>query len=253
MTVKLSHLETNITTACTNRCIGCNHFVAIQKHTFTDPSTIARDLRVLSKIAHAKGYALLGGEPTLHPQIDEIARIAKSSNIADRVEIWTNGQTIEGMRHAAWFSFDHLVVSLYPGKQVDLEYIRSKCDEFCVTLEIKDFRHDRFTAPLSKDHASPEQAAIRYSRCWYKNNTHVVDDGYFYRCCTSPFIPSLILKIAPTADGLPLANITEQRLLDFLHQHETPKSCYRCGGHDGRKIEWGEASNYDVWMEASSV
>ena len=218
-----------------------------------DPSQVAKDLAALSKVARSRAYALLGGEPTLHPSIVEILRIAKSSKISDCIEVWTNGQTIEKMTAGFWFMLDKLVVSIYPGKSVDMEYIDAKCTEYGVKLEIKDYRLDRFSVPLSKQHATPEQAAVRYSRCWYKTYTHVVDDGYFYRCCTSPFIPELILDRPKTADGLPLAGITGKRLAEFLYQRETPLSCYRCGGHGSPKIEWREISERDAWMEASSI
>lgn len=62
----LPKFETNITTACTNTCICCDHYSPMQKPRFVDPAQIERDLAAAKRIMHAGDYRLIGGEPTLH-------------------------------------------------------------------------------------------------------------------------------------------------------------------------------------------
>lgn len=63
------HGETNITLACQNNCVGCNHFVPVQKPWFIDSDALRVDLFMASRIIHFERYNLVGGEPTLHQKI----------------------------------------------------------------------------------------------------------------------------------------------------------------------------------------
>jgi organic radical activating enzyme len=254
MTILLPHLETNITIACTLRCVGCNHYVGMQSPAYVNPQQVERDLGKLRTVAHAEKYALIGGEPLMHKRIVDILRIAKGSEISDHVEVWTNGMLARRMKEDFWMMVDGLVVSLYPGKlsDADIEYIADKCADYGVALEWKDMRRSSyFTQLLYRETATPEQAHARYRQCWYKSYCHVVDNGFFYRCCTTPFVPKLILGLPEGTDGLPLDGITEEALQAFLKQDETPISCTRCAAHNGRHIEWREERDPAKWLEAS--
>jgi hypothetical protein len=79
--IHLPHLETNVTVACENRCIACNHFVPLQvgrfKSSMVNPADFATDLFHFGRLAHADAWAAIGGEPTLHPGLVDILRIAR--------------------------------------------------------------------------------------------------------------------------------------------------------------------------------
>lgn len=244
----LPHLETNITVACQNKCVSCNHFVPLQKPWYADVEVIKRDLAALSKVAHAKAYGLLGGEPTLHPQIVEILIIANVAGIADTIEVWTNGMRLDQMPDEFWRLTDRLVVSVYPGKLAEgwKERMWQKAARFGTEIQIKD--QEPFTYLLNPK-ADPQ---AKYDACWYRTFTHVVDNGFFYRCCTSPFIPKLLQGLPEGTDGLPLEGITEQKLKEFMERKVYMKACEMCAGHKAARHQWQEAPKRSEWLALST-
>lgn len=247
--VIIPHVETNITLACTNRCVGCNHFVPIQPGTMADPETIRHDLDNIGKVAKIQRFALIGGEPTLHKRIDDILEIARNSPVVDCIEVWTNGARLQEMSDAFWDLIDEIDLTLYPYKNIDVEWIRNKCRESSTELNIKNGAAD-FTQLVYSRTADQQEASQIFDTCFYGKNCRVLDNGYFYRCCTSPFIPKLLLGLPEGTDGIPVEGITEQGLVDYLNQKETPASCYRCAGHAGKHIGWRECSRED-WLKES--
>lgn len=249
--IRLPHLETNITTACQLACRDCNHFVPMQYKApqFASVKKIEEDLAILSRIAKADAYALIGGEPLIHPDLISILKVVRESGISDMIEVWTNGLLIERISNNLFYMIDRLVLSLYAGKNVNVDYIRDRCQESGTELQIKD--QLPFTNVLHKDR-SKGRANVKWFRCWYRKNLHVVDNGFFYRCCTSPFIPKLILNEPEGTDGIPLEGITEEALREFLNRSEPMLSCEVCGGHNGIKRPWKEVDRKE-WIELTQI
>lgn len=248
--ITLAHVETNITTACQNTCVGCNHFIPMQKPRHMKVDAIARDLENIGRIAFIERYALIGGEPLLHPKIDEILALAKASHAIGLVEVWTNGLAIKRMSEIFWQLVDEIDLTLYPGKPVDLEWIEAKCAETFTRLVVKHAAQD-FTRLAYKRHASDVEARQIHAGCWYRTYTRVLDDGVLYRCCTSPFIPKLLLGLPQGTDGLAITGETsEEELRAFLESDEVLASCYRCAGHAGEHIGWYEARG-QLWIDES--
>jgi GTP 3',8-cyclase len=256
MKILLPHLETNVTLACQNRCWGCNHFVPLHRNAHpVQAESMANDLAQLGRVAHAKRYALLGGEPLLHPHLLELLDVAKSSGIADQVEVITNGQRLRLVDRGFWTRVDYLTVSVYPGKLTDedIVWIRMTCKANGVQLEVKDARSTNyFNAVLYKTPLDDDGAAKQYRQCWYRTYTHVIDNGVFYRCCTAPFIAPLILGLPAGSDGIRVDGLTVDGLRDYLTSGTTPAACKVCGAHNGPSQPWHETSRED-WLNQSEV
>lgn len=250
--VKLAHLETNVTLACQNRCVGCNHFVPMQRGEMRDALRIADDLEALGRVAHSPAWAAIGGEPLLHRELVEILWVARASGIADRVEVWTNGMLLRKQRYGFWSAVDDVFVTRYPGKLTDedVAWINARGAEAGVAVHWKNGAQD-FTRLLYQEKASKSEAQARFGRCWYRTYCHVVDDGYFYRCCTGPFVGPLVLGLPQGTDGLRVAGVTADELRAYLGQEETPAGCYRCAGHDGAHIGWRESVTREGWLAMS--
>lgn len=261
--IRLPHLETNVTAACQNRCISCNHFVPLQlanfKRSMIDPRQMARDLAIFSQFVHVDAYGMLGGEPTLHPEIERLLYIAKASEVADRVELWTNGQTLRQMPESFWAAPDVIVVSAYPGKLTDddLDWIRNRSAQARIGLEIKDERrYPNFTQLLEPKDTDPQATQRKYEQCWFKTFSRVLDNGYFYRCCTSPYIPKLLQNRPEGSDGLRVDQLlTEEKIARFLNQSTAMQSCTICAGRNtpsARPVPWREVKEPAAWLAASS-
>lgn len=261
----LPHLETNVTAACQNRCIACNHFVPLQvaqfKASMILPQTMARDLVIFRQFVHVRAYGLLGGEPTMHPDIIELIKIAVSSQIGDVVELWTNGQTLHRMPEEFWRALhrQHIVMSVYPGKMDDaaIDHVARLCADSEVELIVKDERrYPNFTQLLESADTKPAVTQEKYEKCWFKTYSRVLDNGFFYRCCTSPYIPKLLQSREEGSDGLRVnEDLTEQKIADFLGQRTFMQSCTICAGRNtpsARPIPWSEIKDPAAWLAASS-
>lgn len=260
--ITLPHLETNVTIACQLRCVSCNHFVALQtneaRKRIADPVQVYDDLAALSHFVHVDAWGALGGEPLLHPHLVDVLTAVQKTRIADVIEVWTNGIAVRSkMTPALWDAFDRLVVSVYPGTldDAEIEWIKAAANEAQVEVVVKDERHvpnfERLLEPVPSDTTSTLR---KYRSCFFKNYSRVADRGFFYRCCTSPFIPRLLLGLPEGTDGIPIAGLTESALLQFLNQEHAPKSCEFCSGLDPairHRTDWKEVRNPAEWLAAS--
>ena len=245
----LPHLETNVTVACPNRCVSCNHFSPVQayryKQSMLAPEVLERDLRNFGRVAHAGAWAAIGGEPTLHPGLVELLDIATLSGVADTIEVWSNGQSVDRQPPEFWGAFDVLVISAYPGKITDEEIadIRARVAEHGGRVELKDERqHPNFSRLLDNTGDVYE----KWRDCWFRTYSRVLDDGYFYTCCTSPFIAPVMLNLPWGHDGLRVDEyLTEEKVSAFLNRTEPLAGCSQCAGRNTRWAvpqPWAESS-----------
>jgi hypothetical protein len=222
------------------------------------PSQIHDDLTHLATIMHADAWGALGGEPTLHPQLSEICRIARASGIADKIEVWTNGINIAKGRMPKdfWSSFDVLVLSIYEGRHDDrsLDTIRELCAVANVQLVEKDERTwHNFRTNLEPAPTPPDVTKRKYDGCFFRQFSRVANRGYFYTCCCAPHQPVLLQGRPHGSDGIPIAGLTERALRAYLTREEPLGCCTICAGRDTAKaIEWGEERDPERWVRKSA-
>jgi len=245
--ITLPHGESNVTLACQNRCVSCNHFVAAQRPWMADPAVIARDLEMAAKVMHFRVYNMVGGEPSLHPQVVEIARLIRASGICDRVEMTSNGQSCERWDDNLYAALDDLIVTPYKLTDAQRSLIIDKCAEYGVALQW----HPVIFTYAGYKQADRARGEALYRHCWYKRNRNVIDAGYFYRCCIGRFIPELLQGREQTYGALPLEGLTEQRLRAYLDEPTAPEMCDVCGSNCAPALPWREERDPAKWMEAS--
>lgn len=263
MSLYLPHLETNVTLACQNRCIACNHFVPMQIGRFAESMipvhVLGVDLANMARLVHVEAYALIGGEPTLHPEIDTLLELAVASRIARTVQVWTNGQSLRRLSDKFWYLVQELVVTAYPGKitEEELHWIQQRCLDSKTIFRLNDERnHPNFTQLLEPKPTAGRVTEDKYKACWFKTFSRVIDWGVFYRCCTSPFIPQLLQSRPVGSDGLVInEDTTEEMLQEFLDRPTAMESCHICAGRNtpsARPIPWEEIRDPRAWLNASS-
>ena len=89
---KLAKLTVEITTTCNLKCAGCPRTTGIEKGTWSDfnmPIQLFR--QILDNLPEVSFVTLHGiGEPTLHPEFNEIVAAAKQSGKFGRIKMTTN-------------------------------------------------------------------------------------------------------------------------------------------------------------------
>lgn len=257
MKVTIPHVDLLVGDACSIKCLACTNFSAVLPQTFDPLKNLIRDMERAAEVMHAGTVCILGGEPTGHPKLIEIMREAARIGLGDRIQVLTNGMLLHRMSDEFWCELDVLKISIYPGKTPDENVAMAKERQRAhgFDLEFYDVASDPFRAVLTVNERSPESAQATYDGCWYKTFTRKIEKGYFYRCCTSPSISQLILGLGPDADGIALDGLEPPALAAFLAQKEPAKSCSRCHGNMGPRLDgWTEVrGDHDEWLRQSSI
>lgn len=259
LVIRIPHLETDITTACQLSCVACNHHVPLWRKygpTMADPRQVELDLTTLATFLHADRWGALGGEPTLHKGLVEILGIVRDSGIADRIEVWTNGLTLERMSEAFWRSFDILVVSIYPGKHTkeSLEWIQAKCADSGVEFSPRDeTSNPNFRTLLEPMPTDPATTRAKFAGCFFRHFSRVANNGYFYTCCCAPHMPGLVQGRDFTGDGVRIEGLNERLLTAYLKREEPLGACSSCAGRDTAVgIPWSEERDPTKWLALSA-
>lgn len=77
-------IDCHIVDHCNLNCAGCNHFSPIAEKKFYSVELFEKNMRMLEK--HLSSYKyhdihILGGEPLLHPEVDEFIKVANKINL----------------------------------------------------------------------------------------------------------------------------------------------------------------------------
>lgn len=116
----LGNIDYHIIDRCNLNCASCNHFSSLVPHNDKPKSLpqIIADLTLLSKIKDEfEIFTILGGEPTLHPQLSEILRITREILPNQQIHLVTNGTNynhFERWKDALIESNITVAISTYP-------------------------------------------------------------------------------------------------------------------------------------------
>src|SRR6202012_3133784 len=83
---------------------------------------------------------MVGGEPLLHPDIVELARIARQLRVAPVISLTTNGFLLPRMGDDFWQAIDALTISRYPDPRLSddaIATIERQATRFAVKLNWK--------------------------------------------------------------------------------------------------------------------
>lgn len=255
--VQLPLLDCMVATACELRCTACTNGIGMLERLHVFPAAdIKRDIDQAAQVMHAEVLVLLGGEPLVHARLVELMRYAKASGIADRVRVLTNGIKLDRMKDDFWHELEDLKISIYPGKTPDanVALARARAAELGFELSFYDVAADPFRAVHTDAPRDDASAQATYAGCWYRTFTRKLEQGFFWRCCTSASISKTLLKLPPEHDGLSLEGITVEAVEQFLARDTFIASCRRCHGHDGPRLaQWDEERDQRRWLEVSAA
>jgi hypothetical protein len=176
--------------------VACNHFVPLWRERGpinTTRAQLKHDLSILAPLIHAEKWGALGGEPTLHKDLVALLNIARDSGVATETEVWTNGAFLRRMSDEFWESFDILVLSVYPGQHTEsqMDWIRERCHQAKVTLDLKDEVHrPNFRTILEPTPTSHDVTKQKFDACFFRKFSRNASFGFFFTCCCGPHIRS---------------------------------------------------------------
>lgn len=237
--------EVNIVEHCNLRCRSCSHLSPVLPKHFVDPDAVGSALTALAKSYHANVLKILGGEPLLHPNLLEIMMAARESQVADKLEIWTNGLLLPRMQRRVWQVADSVRISLYPGRSLRQDQLDN-----CVDLARRHnvpirYKHYQAFQESYSEHGTDDLELVKriYTTCnsAHRWRCHTVADGWFFKCAQSYMIPKgmSLGSQATYRNGIQIEDSPafRDRLLSYLTSPEPLPSCRNCLGSAGRYIE----------------
>jgi len=132
-------LNLYITGKCNLNCKGCNAFAPIADNYLLDTVSFESDCRRLSELGAKKipEIHILGGEPLLHPKLNEIILIARSYFPQAKLKIVTNGISLLEQDDNFWECCQSnkvdIVISHYP-ISLNIKSIRKKIKYYKLRL-----------------------------------------------------------------------------------------------------------------------
>ena len=227
-------LEAHVVDHCNLTCAECcslsPHLPAWQ----VEPAALARDLAHATRILAPRVFKLVGGEPLLHPQLVELVEIVRTSRIAPRISITTNGLLLERMPDALWEAIDALTISLYPRPALSTASraaIEARAGQFDVALNWK--QQDEFVVMNRSEPTSDADDTRRiFDDCWIRERCHMLRSGRFYTCTRPPHFGAYH-RIDFTGDGVALDSLDTAALHAYLTSDRPLAACAHCLGGSG--------------------
>lgn len=233
--------EYNLTEHCNLACHGCDHASPLLPEKFASLERFKADLGALGEVYHAKELRIVGGEPLLHRELVGFLEFARSSGIADRLVLITNGVLLHKAEARLFGLLDEVRLSVYPQVKLALELeryaeiVRARGAEFTPLFQ------DRFHRTLLNARNEDQEivrAIYRACKLTGKWSCHAVHEGRYYKCSPAPFMSPRLARLGialdDAGDGIPLhAPDLRGRLERYLEDTHPLASCSFCLGTSG--------------------
>jgi hypothetical protein len=226
-------LEAHVVDHCNLTCAECCSLSPHLPQWSVEPAALASDLAHATRILAPRVFKLVGGEPLLHPQLVELVEIVRSSGIAPRISVTTNGLLLERMPDALWHAIDALTISLYPRPALSAASragIEERAARFEVVLNWK--QQDEFVV-MTRTSPTDDAAATAaiHDGCWIRERCHMVRAGRFYTCTRPPHFQAYYRgELDFTGDGIVLADATADSVHAYLTGTQPLEACAHCFG-----------------------
>jgi len=225
----LSYFELNIVDHCNISCLGCSHFSPIAQERISTLESILSDLRRMSELTaqNVDEIHILGGEPLLHPGLNEILRAAREAFPKSVLSVITNGVLLQKQKAVFWDTCKQnditIEVTKYP---INMDY--EKIVDMVREKGIK-FKFHSYTGKATKtlykmplDIQGRQDPDVSFLGCTLANRWIALMDGKMYTCQVAPnvfhfnkkFGANLDLESGDYLDIYKAKDIDE--ILDFL-------------------------------------
>jgi len=233
--VQTRSLEAHIVDHCNLRCWGCCSLSPYLPKWCVDPADLERDLRLARRALAPQYFKLVGGEPLLHPALDECLAIGRRSEIAPVVSVTTDGFLLPRASEQFWRLAQALTISLYAHPALPTETIalvERRAAEHAIPINWK--RQGQFVdMDLGERREDATVTRNIYDDCWLRRRCHIVSRGRFFTCTRPPHFETFYGADAGFLDdGVVLEEGPEMavRILAYLQKPEPLNACSLCQG-----------------------
>jgi len=179
-----------LTYHCNLNCARCSVFSPVAKEEYLDSVCYEQDCKRLSELTKgkAKRIWLVGGEPTLHPNLLAFFDITRQHFKDAVIQLITNGILLSKQNDGFWEMCAQknivIQISQYPIK-IDMDKILEKAKSYNVAIELTEIKSDEMFQ-LKLDTEGKQNAVNSFNNCWIKNSCITLSHGKLYTCSTIP-------------------------------------------------------------------
>ena len=197
LTLEQFHFEINIVKHCNLNCRGCNHFSPLASNDLMPVHVIEKDVRRLGELFNhtATRIFLLGGEPLLHPEIEEIMKIGRVHFPNTEIFIVTNGLLLSKMSEDFWKCCKENGIIISPTRypiNIDYDELGELSKSHGVQYSIfggTDFYARKLWFEPMDIHGTRD-INDEFKQCRQANKCITLENGKLYTCIVPPNIKS---------------------------------------------------------------
>ncbi|BAV08667.1 4Fe-4S single cluster domain-containing protein [Filimonas lacunae] len=248
--IRTESFEVHVAEHCNLKCRDCCNISPFNAKKFMSIEEITNICAFVKTHLRPDVFKVAGGEPTLHPQLDELLLVIKSSGAAPVVRVVSNGLLLHRMSNVFWENIDQLTISHYisaPMKANLLQQVKDKAREYEVVLNIKYV--EQFNEIFVEDAITDKERVQEiYNDCWMRHRCLIVRNGTFYKCTRASYMNEFLhMKNKPVQttsstyseeDGIPVNDPAfAAKALEYLNAAVPLQSCEYCLGVSGNLRE----------------
>lgn len=252
------YFEIHLVDHCNLNCASCAHFSPIANEWYIDVEDLRADLSRMAKIfgkQYSFKFCLMGGEPLLHPEINEILKISRKCLPKAQIQLITNGLLLEHMSEDFWLSLKNNAIELYLSRYpINFDYLKYKtfAESKGITVVWEDHTDKVYFGELPINRTGKYDGKETFSACFHANEKHNLYKGRLYTCMFTANVRILNEKFnldLPTDTGIDIYSVKYPfQIRKFLRK--PTKLCGHCALQKNKLFKWRlSKSSIDEWIE----
>jgi hypothetical protein len=247
-------LDVHVTDHCNLRCRGCVHFAPLAQKHFLDLDDYEADLKALAAIpgieSYFRGLYLMGGDPLLHPRIEDVITLTRRLLPRVRIVLASNGILLGRMGDDFWDALDscgvELQLSAYPINMdydglVEMAKARVANVDFAMDLTGLDAGKAAFLK-VAIDPEGEQDPIRSFNSCFFGGNFMQLSDGSIWNCQVAAHHATLDaafgwMMTSEPADKLPLSSIASIDDIESFRRSAHPM-CRYCANDRMGIVTW---------------
>lgn len=243
----LDYLEIHLTNHCNLNCACCCHFAPIAEQYFMPVDVFKCDIERLRFLSggNIRRIRLMGGEPLLHPQINEFIEIARLNFPDSEIAIHSNGILLSKMSGDFWSKCAdnniEIILSYYP-VGIDYTLVYNLARRKKVTLKMSIETNTKLFRNFKMDLNGSQSAYKSWYYCTHANASANLFEGKLYTCDIAAHSKHLgkYFNLSLKYTNKDYIDIySEKSMKSILKKLNKPHPfCKYCCPNDSRIIEW---------------
>lgn len=192
----LKHFAVPIVEHCNLKCRFCDHFAPLAEEEFADIKVFEKDFARLSELLNAKidSIGLMGGEPLLHPQLNDFLYVArKYFPETKRLRLVTNGILLLKQTEDFWKACrdnDIIIVNTKYPIPLDFDKIKEEAKKHDVKFEHYGDSGEvlKTSTKTPLDLKGKQNMNRNFIKCFHANELCFLTKGRLFTCTVAPNI-----------------------------------------------------------------